>query len=152
MKREMNIRLATESDADTIIQFNIAMALETECKELNPDKANRGVKNMFLHPEYGFYVVAELDKQAIGSLMITFEWSDWRNGLFWWIQSVYVKPQFRRQGVFRHMYQFIKEKAKADQRVCGLRLYVDNDNSTALDTYKSLGMKRTGYGLFEQEF
>lgn len=148
----MNIRPAAESDTDTIIKFNIAMALETEGKELNPDKAKQGVKNMFLHPEYGFYVVAELDKQIIGSLMITFEWSDWRNSLFWWIQSVYVKPRYRRKGVFRRMYQFIKEKAKADQNVCGLRLYVDNDNSTALDTYKSLGMKQTGYGLFEEEF
>jgi len=152
MNNQIHIRRATNDDAGKIIQFNIAMAQETEAKQLNPDKVARGVRNLFSHPGYGFYIVAEMDQQIIGSLMITFEWSDWRDGLFWWIQSVYVLPQQRRKGVFRLLYHYIREKAAAEQNVCGLRLYVDKHNAIAQNTYHALGMKRTGYGLFEQEF
>ncbi|MBN2412693.1 GNAT family N-acetyltransferase [candidate division KSB1 bacterium] len=151
MNKHIIIRRAEEADAENIIRFNIAMAKETESKDLNRDLVGRGVKNLLSHPEYGFYIVAELDKQVIGSLMITFEWSDWRNGLFWWIQSVYILPEYRRKGVFRLMYLYIHEKAGTEQTVCGLRLYVDNDNEIAQKTYFDLGMKRTGYGLFEEE-
>jgi GNAT superfamily N-acetyltransferase len=145
----MNIRKATRSDAREIIEFNIAMALETENKVLKPSEIERGVNGLFDRPEYGFYMVAESDGQVVGSLMITFEWSDWRNGVFWWIQSVFVSPEFRRKGVYRAMYSVIQDLAAEQSQVCGFRLYVERDNRKAQMTYLSLGMDETHYKLFE---
>lgn len=146
----MKIRKAHPSDAQVIIEFNIAMALETEHKILKRSEIEPGVHGLFSHPEYGFYMVAESNGQVVGSLMITYEWSDWRNGVFWWIQSVYVRPEFRRQGVYRSMYEVIKEMTSRNSGVCGFRLYVERDNTRAQHTYTSLGMEETHYKLFEE--
>ncbi|MFA4838221.1 MAG: GNAT family N-acetyltransferase [Candidatus Neomarinimicrobiota bacterium] len=106
MPEDFHIRIAEPKDADDLIEFNIAMAKETENKILPPEIITAGVHNLFAHPEYsGFYLVAETNGEIAGALMVTTEWSDWRNGLFWWIQSVYVKPKFRRQGIYRKMYE-----------------------------------------------
>jgi ribosomal protein S18 acetylase RimI-like enzyme len=145
----MRIRLATAADAGVLIEFNAAMALETEGKELLPDVIGAGVHSLLANPAAGFYVVAEQDG-LIGSLMITKEWSDWRNGTFWWIQSVYVRPQSRRQGVYRKLYRHVQELAANDPKVCGFRLYVERDNSRAQATYSALGMKQTHYLVFEE--
>ena len=145
----MRIRLATPADAGALIEFNAAMALETEGKELLPDVIGAGVHSLLADPAGGFYVVAE-DDGPIGSLMITKEWSDWRNGTFWWIQSVYVLPRFRRQGVYKALYRHVQELAVKDAKVCGFRLYVERENSRAQATYAALGMKQTRYLVFEE--
>jgi len=125
------------------------MALETERKELLPEVIGAGVHSLLANPAAGFYVVAEQDG-LIGSLMITKEWSDWRNGAFWWIQSVYVRPQSRRQGVYQRLYRHVQQLAANDPKVCGFRLYVERENSRAQATYSALGMKQTHYLVFEE--
>jgi ribosomal protein S18 acetylase RimI-like enzyme len=145
----MRIRLATPADAGALIEFNAAMALETEGKELLPDVIGAGVRSLLGNPAAGFYLLAEQDS-AVGSLMITKEWSDWRNGTFWWIQSVYVRPQFRRQGVYKSLYRHVQERAAKDPAVCGFRLYVERENDRAQATYGALGMKQTHYLVFEE--
>ena len=145
----MRIRLATPADAGVLIEFNAAMALETEGKELLPDVIGAGVRSLLGNPAAGFYLLAEQDS-AVGSLMITKEWSDWRNGTFWWIQSVYVRPQFRRQGVYKNLYRHVQELASKDPAVCGFRLYVERENERAQATYSALGMKQTHYLVFEE--
>jgi ribosomal protein S18 acetylase RimI-like enzyme len=145
----MRIRLATPADAGVLIEFNAAMALETEGKELLPDVIGAGVRSLLGNPAAGFYLLAEQDS-AVGSLMITKEWSDWRNGTFWWIQSVYVRPEFRRQGVYKNLYRHVQELASKDPAVCGFRLYVERENERAQATYSALGMKQTHYLVFEE--
>jgi ribosomal protein S18 acetylase RimI-like enzyme len=145
-----NIRLANNQDAPAIAQFNIAMALETEGKRLMPNVIGAGVANLIANPERGFYLVCEGQAGPMASLMITTEWSDWRNGNFWWIQSVYVKPEFRKQGIYRSMYEHLKALSLADGNVCGFRLYVEKDNVTAQKTYRSLGMSETDYLVYEE--
>ncbi|HWV89013.1 MAG TPA: GNAT family N-acetyltransferase [Burkholderiales bacterium] len=145
----MRIRLATPADAGPLIEFNAAMALETEGKELLTDVIGAGVRSLLGNPAAGFYLLAEQDS-AVGSLMITKEWSDWRNGTFWWIQSVYVRPQFRRQGVYKNLYRHVQELASKDPAVCGFRLYVERENERAQATYSALGMKQTRYLVFEE--
>jgi ribosomal protein S18 acetylase RimI-like enzyme len=145
-----NIRLANNQDAPAIAQFNSAMALETEGKRLMPTVIGAGVANLIANPERGFYLVCEDKAGPIASLMITTEWSDWRNGNFWWIQSVYVKPEFRKQGIYRSMYEHLKALSLADGNVCGFRLYVEKDNTTAQKTYRSLGMSETDYLVYEE--
>ena len=157
MTREsLHIRPATRDDADTLIEFNRAMALETEHRRLDLPKLREGVLGLFTKPEYGFYTVAEVPDadahRVIGQLLITFEWSDWRDGVFWWIQSVYVVPERRGMGVFRAMYNHILAKAKADSRVCGIRLYVERENRRAQTTYQRVGLTPSGYTVFEQDF
>ncbi len=149
---EIKIRKATIEDAETIIDFNSKMAFETEEMKLNHKLISNGVKNLFSHPEYGYYLVAEKNGVIAGQLMITYEWSDWRNGLFWWVQSVYVAKEFRRQGIYKKMYEWIKEKAKHTDNVCGIRLYVEKENKVAQNTYKNLGMVETHYNLYEEVF
>jgi ribosomal protein S18 acetylase RimI-like enzyme len=146
----MRIRVATPDDAATLVEFNAAMARETERKELLPEVIGAGVRSLLANPASGFYVLAEEDGQVVGSLMITKEWSDWRNGDFWWIQSVYVQPEARRRGVYRSLYRHVQDLAAADPGVCGFRLYVDRDNAAAQGTYGALGMKRTRYLVFEE--
>ena len=146
----MRIRLARRADAQAIADFNAAMALETEGKRLLPEVIGAGVRSLLRNPQAGFYVVAEEHNQVVAALMITNEWSDWRNGTFWWIQSVYVRPEFRRQGVYRQLYRHIQKLAKANPRVCGFRLYVERDNRRAQKTYRSLGMAKTHYLVFEE--
>lgn len=149
---ECNIRPAGSGDAQVIAAFNRAMAWETERKELHPETILAGVRNLIANPQYGFYVVAEVAGQVVACLLITYEWSDWRNGLFWWIQSVYVFPEFRRRGIFRRMYAYVKNLARRTPEVCGLRLYVAEDNEQAQTTYRQLGMEATHYRLFEEIF
>ncbi|HPC35023.1 MAG TPA: N-acetyltransferase [Candidatus Marinimicrobia bacterium] len=146
---EILIRTARLSDADDLIAFNQAMAQETEKRVLKPEIISAGVHALFQNPEWGFYIVAEVDSRNVGCLMITYEWSDWRNGLFWWIQSVYVRPEFRRRGIYQKMYDHIQEAALKAGNVCGLRLYVERDNRIAQTTYRQLGMSKTNYILFE---
>ena len=146
------VRAGQEKDIDTIVEFNIAMAWETERKELTPSVVARGVKELFKNPRRGFYVVAEIENRIVGSCMVTYEWSDWRCGVFWWIQSVYVRPEFRRRGIFRKLYEFLKEKASHEQNVCGFRLYVEQSNHPGQKTYAGLGMKKTSYDFYEESF
>ncbi len=143
------IRTAVEEDISQIVRFNAAMAKETEGVTLNIDVLEKGVKSVFNKTRNGFYLVAQKDIMVVACLMITYEWSDWRNGMFWWIQSVYVHQPYRRQGLFKLMYQEVAESARNDKSCVGLRLYVDKDNLNAQATYQTLGMKRTNYELFE---
>lgn len=146
------IRDAVLTDLTLLCEFNQAMAVETEDKPLSGDILAKGIKAVFDDPELGFYLIASINEQTAGALMVTREWSDWRNSLFWWIQSVYILPEFRRQGVFQSLYQEVKHRARSDGRVCGLRLYVEQENEKAQRTYKAMGMLETGYRLYEEEF
>lgn len=147
----MNIRLANPTDIDALVKFNQAMALETEGKQLDPAKISAGVAAVFDDDKKGFYVVAETGENIVGGLMVTYEWSDWRNAWFWWIQSVYIMPEGRGQRLYSRMYDFVKEKAAADGNVCGFRLYVEHDNEHAQKVYEKLGMTASHYQMYEQE-
>jgi len=146
------VREATLEDHEILVEFNCSMALETENKTLTAEFISKGVQAVLSNPEKGTYFVFEREGQIIGALMITLEWSDWRNGFFWWIQSVYFKPEFRRQGFFRELYKAVRQLAFERPDVCGLRLYVDRHNRTAMLTYQALGMVETDYRLYEEEF
>ena len=148
----MKIRSAELFDAEIIAGFNCRLAAETEDRKLDPDLVLKGVYGMLEFPERGKYFVAELDGKAIGQTLITYEWSDWRNGNFWWIQSVYVAPDFRKKGVFRELYEHIKVAAETRRDVCGMRLYVEVENEKARNAYERLGMNSTPYRLYEMEF
>ena len=148
----MNIRIARDKDADIIVDFNIAMALETENKQLCAEIVTKGVNRLMHAGDEGFYVVAEKAGSVIASLMVTREWSDWRNGVFWWVQSVYVMPGQRNKGVFRMLYEYVRERAVHNGDVCGLRLYVEKDNTAAQKVYDKLGMEETNYKMYEEEF
>ncbi|MDP3759260.1 MAG: N-acetyltransferase [Ramlibacter sp.] len=151
MTQALTIRKAEPRDAAAIARFNSAMALETEGKALLPERVNPGVQRLLGDPSLGFYVVAEqAGSGVVGSLMVTNEWSDWRNGLFWWIQSVYIVPAARRQGVYRALYDFVRDMARADPGICGFRLYVEKDNAAAQRTYSALGMEPTDYLVYEE--
>ena len=152
MSQTIKIRLGEERDADTLIRFNRAMAHETEMMELPLHTVTAGVQSLIKHTEYGFYTVAEIDGRLVGSLMVTTEWSDWRNKFFWWIQSVYVDPEYRRKGIYKRLYDHIKEMAVNQGNVCGFRLYVERENTVAQKTYASLGMKETYYRMYEEMF
>ena len=144
------IRKATPADAGPISRFNQAMALETEGKSLIPERVDAGVRRLLGEPALGFYVVAVDGEQIVACLLVTQEWSDWRNGLFWWIQSVFVEAPWRRRGVYRRLYQHVRDLAAADPQVCGFRLYVEKDNLVAQQTYAGLGMAETDYLIYEQ--
>ncbi|HSS63142.1 MAG TPA: GNAT family N-acetyltransferase [Gammaproteobacteria bacterium] len=144
------IRLACPQDTADIARFNNAMAKETESRSLAEEIVGAGVGAVFSSDDKGFYVVAEHGGEVVGALMVTYEWSDWRNGFFWWIQSVYVEPKFRRRGIYRLLYQFVIQRARSAGNVYGFRLYVDRDNSIAQKVYESLGMCKTDYLIFEQ--
>jgi len=145
-----SIRKARAEDADAIARFNSAMALETEHRELLPEVIGAGVRRMLADPQAGFYLVAQAQGEPIGCLMVTYEWSDWRNGRFWYIQSLYVVAEWRRRGVFRGMYAHLKQMAAGDPDVCGWRLYVEKDNANAQRTYLGLGMQLTDYLMMEE--
>jgi GNAT superfamily N-acetyltransferase len=146
----LTIRKAGPVDAAAISRFNQAMALETEGKALIAERVDAGVLGLLQRPSLGFYVVAAEQERIVGCLLVTHEWSDWRNGLFWWIQSVFIEAGWRRQGVYRRLYQHVKELAAADPAVCGFRLYVEKDNAVAQQTYAALGMAPTDYLIYEQ--
>lgn len=144
------IRRAVSEDAQALVDFNRAMALETEGKELLPDVVGAGVRGLLQNPGAGFYVVAEAEGEVVGALMLTKEWSDWRNGSFWWIQSVYVRPEHRRRGVYKRLYRYVQELAAQDAAVCGFRLYVERENADAQAVYRRLGMGETHYRVYEE--
>ena len=149
----LTVRKANPADAHIIAENNCAMALETEGKVLDPMQASLGVDGLFEHPQYGFYMIAEQDGEAVASLLVNYEWTDWRNGLIWWIHSVYVRAPFRRQGIYRQMYEHLRGMAKeSDIPVWGLRLYVENENTRAQQTYSDTGMKRCAYQMFEESW
>ena len=150
MSDEITIRFANPEDVSVLVSFNQAMARETEDKELAVDIVSAGVQGLLDKPTLGFYVVAESGNAVVGSLMVTMEWSDWRNGLFWWIQSVYIRPDHRRKGIYRRLYAFVKDRAHKDSGVCGFRLYVEKDNEVAQRTYAALGMEETHYKIYEE--
>ena len=146
------IRTAAEADVATIVSFNAAMAFETEGKRLDEATLTAGVRAVLHDPALGVYYLAERDGQVVGQALITFEWSDWRNAMFWWIQSVYVPPAARRTGVYRGLYEVISRCARETPDVCGLRLYVEHQNTVAQRTYEELGMRPAEYRLYELEF
>lgn len=144
----LEVRRAAVEDADHIARWNIAMAWETEAKALDAATIGRGVRAVFDEPRRGFYLVAELDGVPVGCLLVTYEWSDWRCGDFWWVQSVYVVAEARRHGVFKAMYHHVKAMAEGAGAV-GLRLYVETENERAQATYGGLGMERCHYFMYE---
>ena len=144
------IRSASPDDISDIAQFNIAMAQETEESQLDPETIQYGVSGVIQNHAHGFYLIAERDQVAVGSLLITFEWSDWRNGTLWWIQSVYVKPEHRRTGVFKALYDAVIARARAAKSVRGIRLYVEQENLDAQSVYQKLSMQKTPYQMFER--
>ena len=145
------IRPARPSDHETIVDFNARLAAETEDRALDPATLRAGVGRVLAEPALGRYFIAERAGAVAGQLMITYEWSDWRNGLFWWLQSVYVPAAQRRQGVFRALYRHVETAARAEPGCCGLRLYVDERNQAAQDVYRALGMVPAGYRMLELE-
>jgi len=142
------IRKATSEDAPSIIDFQQKMAWETEEFALKTDVVTKGVQGVFENLTRGQYWVAEESGKIVASLLITYEWSDWRNTNVWWFQSVYVLPDYRRKGIFRSMYSTIKNEADKEG-VAGLRLYVETNNTRAQNTYESLGMKSEHYTMYE---
>jgi ribosomal protein S18 acetylase RimI-like enzyme len=146
----MNIRIANAHDAGALIEFNQAMALETEGKRLDPAKISDGVAAVFADEKKGFYVVAEDNDAIVGGLMVTYEWSDWRNAWFWWIQSVYIRTEARGQSLYTRMYEFVKDRAVQAGNVCGFRLYVETGNTNAQGVYDAVGMQRSHYIMYEE--
>lgn len=149
---DIRIRDATWGDGAIIADFNTRMAMETESRPLPPELIEAGVRAVLDNPSKGRYWVAEIDGEVVGQLLVTFEWSDWRNGVFWWIQSVYVHADHRRAGVFSALYRHVEGLARKAQDVCGLRLYVEQHNRRAQDTYHALGMTAPGYLVMEVDF
>ena len=146
----LTIRPATRADLTALIHGNTAIALETEGKTLHEPTLRAGLSAALADPHKGFYTVAEIDGRVVGHLLVTFEFSDWRNGFYWWVQSVYVWPEFRRAGVFRQLFEHVRDRALADSGVIGLRLYVERDNLRAQQTYAALGLAEEPYFLFGQ--
>lgn len=147
----LTIRRPGPGDAPALARFNARMAKETEEKVLDPDTVLAGVRAVLEDSSKGLYLVAEDEGAIVGQLLVTYEWSDWRNAVFWWIQSVYVVPEARRRGVYRALHERVLEMARARADVCGLRLYVEKDNRSAKATYESLKMRPTRYDLYELE-
>ena len=152
MAAAVKVRYACAEDVAVLVDFNYQMALETENRELSKDTLTKGIQRLFDNPEKGqYYVAVDESDSPIACLMTTYEWSDWRNTDMVWIQSVYVKQEFRRQGVFRLLYQFV-EQACLERGNAGLRLYVEHDNEVAQKTYQAMGMEQSHYLMFEREF
>lgn len=147
---DLTVRVARAADGDAFVRFNCAMALETENKRLDEAVVRPGVEAVFADASRGFYVLAESAGSIVAALMVTFEWSDWRNANFWWIQSVYVTPEFRRRGVYRRLYDYVRDRARSHDGVCGFRLYVEKDNVAAQKVYESLGMSASDYLMYEE--
>jgi GNAT superfamily N-acetyltransferase len=142
-------RKATPADAPVIVDFQLRMARETEQIELDRETCTSGVQAVFAQTQFGEYYIAEQNGRVIGSLMITYEWSDWRNGMVWWIQSVYVIPEARGAGVYAGLYAHLKSIVEADAGLRGIRLYVDRRNAPAQQVYARLGMNGEHYQVFE---
>ena len=145
---ELSVRRATPGDLETVAEFNRLLAWESEGKRLDPAVLRRGVGKVLADPHKGFYTLAERAGEVVGQTLITYEWSDWRDGWYWWVQSVYVRADARRGGVFRTLFDHLKAEAAADPEVIGLRLYVEHDNVRGRQTYAALGMVEEPYSLF----
>jgi GNAT superfamily N-acetyltransferase len=146
----IEIRLATSDDWPTIVEFNCLLAVESEGKQLDRRHVEPGVKAILSDPRKGRYLLALADGRIVGQMMHTYEWSDWRNGDIWWLQSVYVHTDFRRQGVFRALFERLRSEAEADPAVVGLRLYVEKENTHAHETYRNLGLTEGGYFVMQK--
>jgi ribosomal protein S18 acetylase RimI-like enzyme len=146
----MKIRTGQLVDLHALVNFNQAMALETEDLKLDTDTLILGVNTLLANPDKGCYLVAEIDGEIAGSLMVTYEWSDWRAKNYYWIQSVYILPQYRRQGIYGKLYQAVKDLAKEQGGAASYRLYVENENTPAQRTYEALGMERSHYLMYEE--
>ena len=144
------LRAARPADRDVLVEFARAMAAETEGKSLDLAVLRAGTESLLADPGRGRVYVVEEDDRVVASLMLTVEWSEWRNGYFWWIQSVYVDPAHRRRGFYRQLHEHVRALAAADPEVCGLRLYVERENHAAQATYRAIGMFETDYLLFEE--
>ena len=149
MSDPIHVRTATVDDATVIAGFQQSMAAETEDKPLDPTVVLAGVRGLFDRPAHGFYLIAQRGDDVAGSLMVTPEWSDWRGGFFWWIQSVYVDPVHRRAGVYRALHSEVLARAASEGDVIGVRLYVERENEGARQVYRRLGMDETPYRLYE---
>ena len=147
----ITIRQAQIADAPVVADLNLRLARETEDLHLDPDTVTQGVAAVLRDESKGLYYVAEVDGTIAGQVMITYEWSDWRNGNLWWLQSVYVKHEFRQVGIFRALFSHLQTMARQTPEVRGLRLYMHSENQRARKCYESLGMKRTQYEVFEME-
>ncbi len=145
-------RRAERGDASHIVRFQQSMALETEGKILDESLIRAGVEAVFADGDKGFYLVAEIDGVVVGSLLITYEWSDWRSATFWWIQSVFVEADYRRRGVYTVMHDYVLRQARQRDDICGIRLYVERSNHIAQQTYKRLGVDHSHYDLYEIDF
>ena len=152
MECRPEIRPATQSDWETIAGFNRKLAEETEPHTLDRETVEAGVKAVLADERKGRYFVAVMEGRIVGQLMHTWEWSDWRNGEVWWLQSVYVEAEFRRQGIFSALYSHLEQLAGADPTVVGLRLYVENDYGQAQSTYLKRGFQSAGYQVMERMF
>jgi len=137
------IRCAEKSDLDVIAENVKAMALDTRGIDLPAENVGQAVRTLLQRPEMGFYVVAESHAEIVGSLLVTFEWSDWHNGVYWWLQSVYVRPDQREKGIYRCLYEYVRERAASDPQVVGLNLYVYKENRVARRAYEALGMRES---------
>ena len=146
--QDIHIRAAHAADADVLRDYNLALALETEALKLDPEVVLAGIHALLADDSKGRYFVAECEGRVIGQVMHTFEWSDWRNGMFWWLQSVYVHPEFRSRGVFTVLFRHVEALARADAGVCGLRLYMEHANHRARGAYVRLGLSPAGYEVF----
>ena len=147
----MNIRKALNKDIDVIARYNYNLAYETENKILDMNILTRGVEAIIKDENKGIYHICEINGEVVGQIMYTFEWSDWRNGTFLWIQSAYVNKEFRGMGVFKALYKFIRDIADNDNNICGIRLYVEKENTIAKKTYKNIGMKECNYYIYEYD-
>lgn len=145
----MRIREATGEDLEFVAAANAALAAESEGQVLDLALLEPGIQAVLDDPSLGRYYLAEIDDKAVGQLMTTYEWSDWRNGQFLWIQSVYVLPEHRGAGVFRALYDHLCGLARVDSRICGIRLYVDRSNARAQAVYARLGMRRSNYSVMQ---
>jgi len=146
---QIQIRKGEDSDRDAIARFQIAMAWETENYKLDYETVSEGVRAVMNNENLGSYYVAVADKKVVGSLLTTYEWSDWRNGTVLWIQSVYIDSSFRKRGVYATLYSHVKAFAEADKSLKGIRLYVDESNQKAMEVYTRLGMNGEHYRVFE---
>ncbi|MDR3594073.1 GNAT family N-acetyltransferase [Clostridium sp.] len=145
------MRKATVDDLETIVKFNYNLAKETEDKELDLEILTKGVESILIDGSKGQYYVYVIDNKVVGQIMHTYEWSDWRNGMFLWVQSVYVDAAYRRQGIYKKLYNHIKNICDNDEGITGIRLYVEKENLNAKATYKSLGMYECDYHMYEYE-
>jgi GNAT superfamily N-acetyltransferase len=146
------VRPAAPDDLEVLVRFSAAMARETEGRALDEARLRQGIRAVVESGHRGFYLVAEGGSTVVGQLLITYEWSDWRNGVFWWIQSVFVEPSARRRGVYRTLHEYVLQEALRRGDVCGLRLYVEQANAGAQATYARMEMSPTGYRIYERDF